>query len=504
MSLGRNIAASYASQLYVSLLGLLVLPVYLRYLGPEAYGLVGFFVLLQAWFMVLDLGLTPTVSREMARQRGGALSARDFRRLYRALALIFAGIAVLGGGALVASAGMVATRWLDVEALDPASVADALRVMAVCVALRWWCGLFRGVVSGSERLVWLGTYNAVTATARFLGVLPWMAWRGATIEAFFTWQLAVGLAEFAWIGAKALTLLPRVEAGAIGWSFAPVRPLLRFALSIAFTSSVWVLVTQSDRLILSGVLSLSEYGYFTLAVLVASGILLVSGPVSAAVLPRLSRLHAEHRHDEMLGVYRRTTQLVAVIAGAASITLACVPFDVVHAWTGDLAVARKSGAILRLYAIGNGLLALAAFPYYLQYARGDLRWHVAGNVLTLVLLVPAIVIAARGGGAVGAGWAWLAVNAFFLVAWVAYVHHRLEPGLHVRWLGRDVLPIVGAALAAPVIIALLAAGQATRGPAFLVSMAVALAALGGAAAASSAARAQLAALARRHFPRSKA
>jgi hypothetical protein len=43
MSLKRNILASYASQIYVTLVGILVLPLYLKYMGAEAYGLVGFF-----------------------------------------------------------------------------------------------------------------------------------------------------------------------------------------------------------------------------------------------------------------------------------------------------------------------------------------------------------------------------------------------------------------------------------------------------------------------------
>ena len=50
MSLKSNIAANYASQLYTTLIGIVLVPLYLRYMGSEAYGLVGFFAMLQAWF----------------------------------------------------------------------------------------------------------------------------------------------------------------------------------------------------------------------------------------------------------------------------------------------------------------------------------------------------------------------------------------------------------------------------------------------------------------------
>jgi O-antigen/teichoic acid export membrane protein len=83
--LKKNIISNYASQIYVTLIGILLLPLYIKYMGSEAYGLIGFFAMLQAWFGILDLGLTPTIGRETARYRAGVLPALAFRQLYRAL-----------------------------------------------------------------------------------------------------------------------------------------------------------------------------------------------------------------------------------------------------------------------------------------------------------------------------------------------------------------------------------------------------------------------------------
>ena len=33
-----------------------MVPLYVRYMGVEAYGLVGFYAMLQGWFMLLDMG----------------------------------------------------------------------------------------------------------------------------------------------------------------------------------------------------------------------------------------------------------------------------------------------------------------------------------------------------------------------------------------------------------------------------------------------------------------
>tara|TARA_R110001592_G_scaffold133921_3_gene349415 strand:- start:4262 stop:5683 length:1422 start_codon:yes stop_codon:yes gene_type:complete len=413
-------------------------------MGAEAYGLVGFFTMMQAWFSFLDLGLTPTISRQTARYHGGSMTPLAFRQLFRALSLIFVIVALFGGGSLWLSAGFIANSWLKVDELKIGDVVLAVQIMAISVALRWMSGLYRGVVTGSERLVSLGVFNVVIATLRFIAVFATMSLYGFTPFVFFLHQLAVAILEIAGLLLMAYQLLPSRNQlnGNVGWSFKPVKPVLRFALMIAFTSSIWVLVTQTDKLVLSGILSLVEYGHFTLAVLVASGIMVISGPVSMAIMPRMAKLYAESKRREMIEVYRNTTQVVTVTAVSAAITIALCAEPLLHAWTGDTALAQEAAPILRLYSIGYGFLALGAFAYYLQYAVGVLRYHLIGNSIMVVTLIPSIVFAAKIYGGIGAGYVWLILNFLFFFIWVGFVHRKIAPGLHLSWLRNDIAIIV--------------------------------------------------------------
>jgi len=413
-------------------------------MGAEAYGLVGFFSMLQVWFGVLDLGLTPTIARETSRFFGGALSFKDYRILFRSLTVIFVGVALVGGGVMLMLAPLISDGWLQVRELPTSDVVVSVQIMAVTVAMRWMGGLYRGVITGSERLVWLSGFNGVVATLRFVVVLVAMAIWGFEPVVFFIYQLVVAAIELGVLGWMALRLItiPEMKGKGGQWSFVSIKPLLRFSLTIAFTSSIWVFVTQTDKLILSGVLSLSEYAYFTLAVLVASGITIVTGPLSSALLPRLARLHAEGNGAEISKLYNRFAQLVSVVAVSLMVTMAGCSEALLYAWTGDREISIAATPILRLYALGNGLLALSSFPFYLQYARGSLRWHLIGSVLLLVLLIPTTVMAAVKVGAVGSGYVWFTINALYLFGWVAYVHSKIEPGLHKNWIVNNVLIIM--------------------------------------------------------------
>lgn len=458
MSLKRNILANYASQLYITAASILMVPLYIKYMGPEAYGLVGFFAMLQAFFNMLDMGLTPTIARESARFHGGAMSQFDYLRLARAMGAMFATIGLLGGLLLFTLANPIANQWLNASQLPRHDVTLALQLMAIIIALRWMCGFYRGVITGAERLAWLSSFSGLIATGRFFLVLPVLMFISASPQVFFIFQLGVALLEIAglaWMGYK---LLPDVPIGQrIHWEWAPLKPVLKFSLTIAFTSSVWMFVTQVDKLVLSRILSLADYGYFTVAVLVSSSIMIVSGPISSAIMPRMARLQAVGQYEEIIAAYRKATQLVTVTAIPAALLLIFLAPKILWAWSGDSILVERAAPVLSLYAIGYAFLAVSAFPYYLQYAKGNLRLHLQGSALFVALLIPCVIWAADRYGMIGAGWAWAIANAMYFFLWTPVVHRELAPGLHIKWLMKDILkpsilPLVSVVLISNIVV----------------------------------------------------
>ncbi len=429
-----------------------MVPFYVRYMGMEAYGLVGFYALLQMWFQLLDIGLSPTMARETSRFCGGATDALSLRLLLRALEAIFVGIALVGAVGIVMGSGIIADRWLKVQQLPLDEVRHSIMLMAVIVALRWVSGLYRGTISGFERLVWLNGFNALAVSGRFILVIPVFIYVGTGPVIFFSYQLVIALLEITGLVIKSYRLMPKVATGQrLAWQWTPLRGVLKFSLNIAFTGSAWVIVTQTDKLLLSNILPLSEYAYFTLTVLVAGSVLLTTNPISGALLPRLTKLNAADDEAGLIRLYRKATQMVAIIAIPAALVLAFFAEHTLWAWTGDPELARKAAPVLALYATGNGILALAAFPYYLQYAKGDLKLHVIGNILFVVALLPTLIWATRQFGVLGAGFTWVGVNLAYLLLWVPKVHNRFVAGLHRQWLLEDLggilLPVtIGAAL----------------------------------------------------------
>lgn len=438
ISVKHTFLVNSLSQVLVTLLAVLLVPVYLRWMGPEAYGLVGLFATLQAWFNLLDMGLTPTLAREASRFHVGAVGAQAFRQLFRAMGVVFGGLALLGAVLLWNLAPWAEAHWLQRQALSADEVLWALRAMAMAVVLRWVAGLYRGVLTGTDRQLGLAAVTMVMACVRYLGVLAVMAIWGATVEVFFAFQLAVALLETWVLMGWTHGLLPAAPQP-LSWSLSAVRPLVGMGLSLAFASSVWVLVNQADKLLLSGLLPLADYGLFSLAVVLASGVMVLSAALSQALMPRLAALHAQGEQVAMMALYRRGTRWMSAMGLGGALVLALLAEPVLWAWTGQHDIATRLSGVLAVYALGYGLACLAAFPYYLQYAIGEMRLHVWGNVLMLLVLVPAVWWVAPRWGAWGTAWVWVLLNFSFGALWGAVVHRRYWPGAHLRWLWQDVV-----------------------------------------------------------------
>jgi len=449
MSVRNSVAATIASRVYLMLVGLVMLPVYMRQLGLEAYGLVALFFVLQVWFQLLDLGLTPTLAREAARHRAGALSPRDLRLLLRSVEGLFIAVVAVAGAVLFLGAEQIARRWLHAEHLSQHEVTGAIEMMAICVMVRLLGELYRGAISGFERQTWLAGFNTVFGTVRLVLVVPYLHWAGASLSNFFAFQIVATAVETVVLVVQTYRLIPRTRERATPWRLAPIRRVFAFSLVMFLASVVWITTSQIDKLILSGMLPLAGYGAFSLAVTAAGGVLMVSGSLADVLIPRLTRLHAEGAQVALMLLYRRATQWVGMMAWPIACILAVHSERVLWIWTGDASLATRAAPVLGLYALGNAMLAVGALPYYLQFAQGQLRLHLLGTALMVALLLPCVVWATARHGAAGAAAVWLGVNALYLLLWAPVAHARSAPGIHREWLLGDVMPIASlAALAA--------------------------------------------------------
>jgi O-antigen/teichoic acid export membrane protein len=450
MSLKKNVAANYFGQGWSALMNLVFVPVYIRYLGIEAYGLIGIFALLQAWLALLDMGMKPALGREMARFTGGAHNAQSIRDLLRSIEVI--GIGIAGGIALGlwAASGWLASHWVTARNLPVQAVAHAFAVMGLVAALRFVESIYSSSITGLQRQLLLNIVISITATVRGLGAVALLVWVSPTIGAFFLWQGLISMISVALLAGVVYRTLPPAPLPAC-FSTTALIGIWRFAAGIMGITLLGLLLSQVDKILLSRLLNLESFGYYALAGAAANALSLLSGPINVALYPRFTELSTNGDEVAVCALYHEGAQLVTVLMGSAAMVLIVFAERVLRLWTGDPALTQRVAPLVSVLALGTLFQGLMGLPYLMQLAHGWTSLTIRVNVVAVILLVSAILWVVPRYGAIGAARIWVTLNAGYLMFTIPLMHRRLLRGEKWRWYRDDVAVPLAAATATAVL-----------------------------------------------------
>ena len=438
LTLKKNILANYLGNFWTSLMGLVFIPSYIFYLGMESYGLIGFFAVLQASLILLDGGVTPTVSREMSRFTGGLHSPETIRDLLRTMETLIFVIACIFVFSVFISAEWIACNWLKVEKLPIEVVKNALMIMGLITALRLFEGLFRGALIGLQRQVVFNIFNSAMATLRGAGAWLMLKFFSTSILHFFYWQAFISCLTVLIFYTLVYRRIPGISRRG-RFSSLELSKVWRFTAGIFISTLLAFLLTQIDKILLSRILSLKEFGKYNLAYTVANSILLLVGPVTQAHLPRLTELFSKDMRTELRQVFHQGAQMVSVIAGTAALVFWFFGETMLQDWFSAEINSSELALLAGLLMAGTLLNAFMNMPYLLQLALGKSKLVLSVNVVAVAAFIPAILYLSPTYGAFGTAWAWIALNVGYIVFASESMLSDLFPGEVRAWLIKDIL-----------------------------------------------------------------
>jgi O-antigen/teichoic acid export membrane protein len=456
--LRTNVVANYIGQATRALIGLAFIPLYIKYLGIEAYGLIGIYAVLQTWLAMLDVGMKPALGREMARFAGGAHSAQSIRDLLRTIEIMGIAIATAIAIGIWAVSGWLASEWLTAKSFPVEVVAQAFAIMGLVTALRFVEDIYSSSMAGLQRQALQTMVSAIIAVVQALGAVGVLAWISPTINAFFLWQGLISLITVAVFGGLVYRVLPSCPRAA-RFSWQAVTATWRFAAGMLAITFLALLLTQVDKILLSRLLTLEAFAYYALAGVMANTLYMLAGPITTAFLPRFTELATRGDEVGLCSAYHQAAQLVTVSMGTAAIVLILFGTKVIRLWTGDAALAEQVAPLVAVLAVGTLLNGLMWIPYHMQLAHGWTTLAIKVNVIAVCVLVPAILWVVPTYGAIGAAWIWVILNLSYVLFAVQFMHLRLLRNEKWRWYSQDVAIPLGAA----VIVALLCRWVAPEG-----------------------------------------
>jgi len=434
----RDVIANYLGSAWVALVNIAFVPLYVRYLGVEAYGLIGLFASFQTWLTLLDGGLTPTLSRELALAESGVRAPQSVRDLVVTAEMTFAAIIALIATSFLFLAPWLVDHWIRTKDLGPREVVHAFQAMGFLLGIRWLASLYRGAYVGLQRQVWFNSWSSVFATLRGVGTIAALAYLSRSVVTFFIVQSIISAVESLFLAISVRRFLPHAQRSG-RFRIESVAGVWRFAAGMTILALLGLLLTQVDKLLLSKLLPLSAFGSYMVANSIAAGLYLLVAPITNVSYPRFVSQVASCDQRRLAEIYHRFAQATAVMVMPAGIVLALFANRALTLWTGSAEIGQKAAIFVSLLALGNMLHGLMHTSYTLQLAYGWTRFNIIVNAVAVVLLLPALYFGIRTYGAVAAAFLWAVLNLAYVVIATPLVHRQLLRSEMVRWYRQSVL-----------------------------------------------------------------
>ena len=418
MSVGRNATYNLIGAVLPILLALVTVPLYLRLVGPERYGVLAIAWLLLGYFGLFDLGLGRATTFALAALRDGDRNERAdvFRTaILTNIVMGLVGAAVLYGVSVLFFEGLFKVG----PALRP-ELSAALPWLALAVPIATMTGVLTGALQAHERFLETNMISVLsTSLFQLLPVLVALA-VGPDLSGLLIASIAARAIAIAVLWWRCHLLLTRGQPGR--FDRARIRELLGYGGWVAVTGLFAPMLVILDRFAIGAVLGAVAVTIYTVPFQLAQRITIFPNALVSAVFPRLPTASPEERVVLSDKAVRVLLALISVPILAATFILH--PF--LDLWIGP-AIGRQAADVGVLIVFGYWVNAFAVVPY--SWLQGTGRPDIVTK--TLLVQIPAYLLLLWGAmtlyGLIGCGavFALRCAVDFGLLWWAA--RRKLTP-----------------------------------------------------------------------------
>lgn len=433
-----NLVSNFGSRLFFAISSFICIPIMLKFIGIEAYGLIGFFNILSTFFGLLDFGFTGALNREVASLSAISKNPGEIKNLVRSLEVIFWIMGGVIGVILIASVDFIASRWISPEHLTPSIVRSVLILMSISLVSQWPFTIYSNVLMGLEKQVVNNGLITIFNAARNFGGLFVLWIVNGNIEAYFLYQIGVNIVQTIVGMITVWKILPCHEIKArFDWD--QLKKIKGYAAGMFLLALLSFCMMNMDKIILSRILSLDAFGCYILAVNFAAVLYVIISPIFATYFPRLTQLVALKEEQGLKCIYHESCQIMSVLLLPAALTLAAFAPEILFFWTRNHELTQKSYEIVRYLIIGTAFNGLMNIPYALQLAHGVTKYSIYQNIVSIALLFPLTIWMSIQFGVKGAILTWVIHNVGCILIMAPLFHYKFLQKEHRFWCIYDVM-----------------------------------------------------------------
>jgi O-antigen/teichoic acid export membrane protein len=345
--LAKNILWNLTGQVLPMLVGLITIPILIRSLGTERFGILTLIWIVIGYFGVFDFGLGRALTKIVAERLGSderdSVPAIVMGTLRIALALGVAGAAIV----------MCIAPWLVTTALNiPGSLMEeslhAFYLLALSIPLVICTVCLRGVLEANQRFDQVNAVRVPLGVFTFLGPLAVAVFSSSlvAIVAVLIVGRILACAAYGWWSSR---LIQRpVSTAKLDRRF--VRQLFAFGGWMTVTNLVGPLMVYMDRLLIGSVMTMSAVTYYATPYEIVSRLSFIPASIVGVLFPALAYSLAKDPLQASK-ILQRGLDGIALLILPVLVLLTAYAEPGLRWWVGD-EIAQRGSAVLQWLALG--------------------------------------------------------------------------------------------------------------------------------------------------------
>jgi O-antigen/teichoic acid export membrane protein len=428
--------------LLTALIGFVLTPYHIKYLGVEAYGLIGFFAVLQIWASIFDFGLSHALAREVSKNAGSEGGISKIRQLLQASFQIYIGLGVLTIVITLLFGKTISENWIKASNLNQSDLNIAVILAGIMIAIKWTHSFLLAYQINVHRSVYVGWILLSTAIIKAVILVYLYTHKQATLIDYLVVQIAGLLCEIIILAnnAKLMLTFKIFKLNIYKENF---KPIYKFSLGMSGITLLGTLLTHSDKLIISKNLLISEYAQYTLAITVAGMLSMVISPINTLIQPVINGCVSNGR-DLLINKYKFYSKIICFVSFSGLFFILLFGDLILMLWIKNANLTKDVFSLMKVYTLGTALNSIMALPFMLQVAHGDTKFSIYKNILTLIFTIPAMLYFIPMYGAIAACWIWVAINSAYAIIEAPYIHNKYIHRHAIKWYMLDIFPVIAA------------------------------------------------------------
>lgn len=420
-SISRQLAANVVGRMWVLLSNIIFFPVYLHLLGIQNFGVIALFMAVVVLITFLDMGISPTLARELNDQGHSYHEKLNLLFTYEITYAALISMIVLVALLIPHDAFLLFVSPTD---LARPEVGQSIRLVFVAAAVLMFFNFYIAAIRGIEQQV---KGNLILLSAGIvrsaLVVLP--LWLFPTPKVFLIWQLITAVI-FIFIARYILYKLVRTTDNIRSPSFESMLLIRNFSFmgSVFIVSIAAAINTQIDKIFIGRLTGLDALSSYTMASTFAQVLVFVITPITMTLMPRLVRIVSSGDKSYVRKLYAVTHRVVAAIVCTGIGSMIWFGPYLISLWTSGKLAPGDVSTYLPALVLGYGLLSLSMVPHSIAFAHKDMRgsMYIAYSVF---LTVPSFWFFISHFGLVGAATTWLLLQVIVVPFYFVWVDRTL-------------------------------------------------------------------------------